>query len=157
LLIILGASHLPAAEDEPGDGNKPTTAAGSAAEPARKFSGYKRLKARSQGAVTIVSPVDKRLADEQLIYAFGLELRRLVERDGAKNVVVNLGSVEHLSAAAMGKLLQLDKQLKKANGKLVLSNLGKPIQELFSILRLDQYFAIEKEEADAVKAFKKPQ
>jgi len=155
LLTSLGVSRLSAAEGEASDGSQPTAAG--AAEPTRKFSGYRRLKARGQGAVTIVVPVDKRLADEQLVYDFGLELQRLVERDGAKNIVINLGSVEHLSAAAMGKLIQFDKQLKKVNGKLVLSNLGKPIQELFSVIRLDQYFAIEKEEADAVKAFKKPQ
>jgi anti-sigma B factor antagonist len=53
----------------------------------------------------------------------------------------------------LGKLINLDRVVKKANGKLVLCAIDPQIMEVFTITKLDRVFKIAKDEQAALQMF----
>jgi anti-sigma B factor antagonist len=72
----------------------------------------------------------------------GDELFALVDRDGARTVLLDFGNVEFLSSAALNKLIMLDKKVRQNAGRLKLCSLRPEILEVFVITRLNQLFDI---------------
>ena len=103
--------------------------------------------------VSIVNFVDRKILDEANIQELGRELFHLVEEEQRKKLLLNFSNVEFLSSAALGKLITLDKKVKKAGGQLKLSNIRPEIYEVFAITRLNRLFDIKDDEADALAAF----
>ena len=103
--------------------------------------------------VSIVNFVDRKILDEANIQELGRELFHLVEEEQRKKLLLNFSNVEFLSSAALGKLITLDKKVKKASGQLKLSNIRPEIYEVFAITRLNRLFDIKDDEADALAAF----
>ena len=62
-----------------------------------------------------------------------LRARQLV---GARSVVVDFQSVTYLSSASFRPLLSLLRAVRAQGGRLVLCNLGREVQEVFSVTRL---------------------
>lgn len=78
----------------------------------------------------------------------------LMERPaGLKKMLLNLRYVEGLDAAALGKLIALDKKMRTFGGKLCLCNLGPVVYEVFTITRLDEFFDIRVDETKALERF----
>jgi anti-sigma B factor antagonist len=61
--------------------------------------------------------------------------------------------VDFYSAAALGKLITLEKKVKANGGVLKLSNIRPEIYEVFAITRLNRLFDIKDDEGDALAAF----
>ncbi len=78
----------------------------------------RRIETSEVGDVTIVSFVDKRILDEQNIQTIGEQLFELVESEGRRKLLLNFKNVEYLSSAALGKLINLNNKVRKANGQL---------------------------------------
>ena len=114
---------------------------------------YRRLELSEVGDVAVVRFVDFKILDEANIQEMGQELFHLVEQDSHKKVLLNFSNVQFLSSAALGKLITLDKKVKKAEGKLKLSNILPDIYEVFTITKLNRLFDIYDDEAEALKAF----
>ena len=68
-------------------------------------------------------------------------------------MLLNFSNVQFLSSAALGKLITLDKKVKKAEGKLKFSNILPDIYEVFAITKLNRLFEIFDDEAEALKSF----
>lgn len=119
------------------------------ASPAKR----RRLEVEQIGDVTVVNFVDRKILDDQNIQQIGDQLFSLVEAEGYKRLLLNFGNVEYLSSAALGKLITLNKKCKEAGGKLILSNIGSQIYEVFEITKLDKFFKILKDEQSALQAF----
>lgn len=117
------------------------------------MSAHQRLSVSSVADVSIVNFVDRKILDEANIQELGRELFHLVEEEQRKKLLLNFSNVEFLSSAALGKLITLDKKVKKQNGKLKLSNIRPEIYEVFAITRLNKLFDIKDDEADALAAF----
>lgn len=103
--------------------------------------------------VSIVNFVDRKILDEANIQELGRELFHLVEEEQRKKLLLNFTNVEFLSSAALGKLITLDKKVKKVGGQLKLSNIRPEIYEVFAITRLNRLFDIKDDESDALAAF----
>ncbi|MCE9553388.1 MAG: STAS domain-containing protein [Planctomycetes bacterium] len=114
---------------------------------------HQRLSVQMVADVSIVNFVDRKILDEANIQELGRELFHLVEEEQRKKLLLNFSNVEFLSSAALGKLITLDKKVKKQNGKLKLSNIRPEIYEVFAITRLNKLFDIKDDEADALAAF----
>ncbi|MCG8587627.1 MAG: STAS domain-containing protein [Pirellulales bacterium] len=114
---------------------------------------YRRIELTEVGEVAVVRFVDFKILDEANIQEMGQELFHLVEQDGYKKVLLNFSNVQFLSSAALGKLITLDKKVKKAGGQLKLSNILPDIYEVFAITKLNRLFDIREDEADALAAF----
>ena len=113
-----------------------------------------QLISHVQQGVTIVHFSDAKVIDQRNINLIGAELTEMVEKSGARKMLVNLENVQYLSSAVLGKLISLHKALRMQKGVLKLCSIGAPIFEVFEITRLDRVFDIYKSEDEALTAFR---
>jgi anti-anti-sigma factor len=96
------------------------------------------------------------LQDEKMADALLQELQANVDYYGARKVVIDLQRIKYISSVAFRPLLHLRRQLREADGRLVLCGLSPVIGDVFYTTRLvspDGAFAAPFElEADAVAA-----
>lgn len=112
-----------------------------------------RLTVSESNGVTVVNFSDRKILEEFSIMEIGNELSQLVEgRDNLK-ILLNFSDVEHLSSAALGMLITLNKKVSEAKGLLRLSNISPQIYEVFKITRLNELFEIHDTADQALKSF----
>ena len=99
--------------------------------------GHRRVDIEEVSDVTIAKFIDKKILDE----------------DVRKKIILDFSNVEYLSSAALGKLITLDKKVKKAKGKLKLCSIRPDIYEVFAITRLNQLFDIAETQEAALEGF----
>lgn len=119
----------------------------------RKYEGFRRLAVEDVGDVTVVRFRDQKIIEDVNIQELGKELFRLIEELGVDKLLVNFGSVDFVSSAALGKYITLDKKVKARGKTLKLSNIRPEIYEVFAITKLNRLFDIKDDEADALAAF----
>ena len=95
------------------------------------------------GDITVANFSVNKIGDEQSIQAIGEQLFSLVDELGRKKILLNLGNVEYLTSAALGKFVALNKKLDLAGGRLALCNVGPQIYEVLEISNVDKLFKIE--------------
>jgi len=81
------------------------------------------------------------------------ELRRAVRTavdDGARHVVVNLEEVADIDSSGVAELASAHITTNNRGGTLRLCCLSKKLKHIFAITRLEDVFAIDASEADAV-------
>ena len=76
-----------------------------------------------------------------------------MEEEQRKKLLLNFSNVEFFPAQALGKLITLEKKVKKQHGQLKLTNIRPEIYEVFAITHLNRLFDIKEDEADALAAF----
>lgn len=118
---------------------------------------YRRIQVSqisgSAGNVSLVRFTDRRIIDAANIQELGEELFGLVEKEGARTLVLSFGTVDFLSSAALNKLIMLNTKLKAAQGKMRLCGLKPEIHEVFVITKLIKVFDIKSDENDALAGF----
>ncbi len=72
--------------------------------------------------------------------------------EGVKKVIIDLGKVSYLNSTALGVLISAHATFTKANGKIVLANLTKGIENIFVITKLTLIFDIYRSIEEAKKA-----
>lgn len=107
----------------------------------------------SAGNVSLVRFSDRRIIDAASIQELGEELFSLVEKEGAKALVLNFTNVDFLSSAALNKLIMLNTKLKPTGGKMRLCGLKPEIKEVFVITKLTKVFDIKDDENEALNGF----
>ncbi len=80
------------------------------------------------------------IADE-----FRNELRKLVQ-ESPREVVIDLAGVEMVDSVGIGILIATHNSLNNAKGELKVINVDKDIYSLFTTMRLDHHFTVEKAE-----------
>lgn len=99
--------------------------------------------------VTVIHVLDTRIAVIEL-----LELLDNAMNDGTMDrIVLNLGSIQQVSSAALGKLIKLTSRASQARGRLRLCNVHADLRHVFRITRLDRVFDIDDTEAESLAAF----
>ena len=111
------------------------------------------LKVHKQGEVCVVEFEDRKILEEHVINQIGERLGEIVEDEPDPKLLLDFRNVEHLSSAALGMLITLNKQLGERQGRLVLANIHPQIYEVFKITRLNKLFTIHSNTEDAIKAF----
>lgn len=111
------------------------------------------LKIRKQSDVCVVEFEDRKILEEHVINLIGERLGEMVEDQTEPRLLLDFRNVEHLSSAALGMLITLNKQLAERQGQLVLANIHPQIYEVFKITRLNKLFNIQSTTEDAIKAF----
>jgi len=112
-----------------------------------------KLNIRKDGSVSIVKFEDRKILDELVINEIGERLNELAESEPQPEILLDFENVEHLSSAALGMLVVLNKQLAGRQGQLVLAGIRPQIYEVFKITRLNRIFNIHNTTEDALKAF----
>ena len=112
-----------------------------------------RVSVKNSGGVNIVEFADRKILEELSIAEIGEELAKVVTGTNDVKMLLSFKNVEHLSSAALGMLISLNKQVAQKKGKLKLSDITPQIYEVFEITKLDKLFTILQDEQAALQAF----
>ena len=83
----------------------------------------------------------------------GERLSELADSEPNPKLLLDFSNVEHLSSAALGVLIKLNRQVADAGGRLKLSDISPPIFEVFRITRLNKLFDIHETTGRALEDF----
>jgi anti-sigma B factor antagonist len=107
----------------------------------------------SQRDIRIVEFTHNKILDEANITQIGNTLTALVEEHTPPKLLLDFASVDHLSSAALGMLINLNNKIKQKNGQLRLTNIKPQIYEVFVITKLNKLFRIFPTRPEALSSF----
>jgi len=105
--------------------------------------------------VRIVEFTNNKILDEANIAEIGATLSLLIDDKDVEQpkLLLDFTSVDHLSSAALGMLINANNRIKQRNGQLRLSNIKTQIFEVFRITKLDRLFKIFDTRDEAMASF----
>lgn len=103
--------------------------------------------------VILVEFADRKIIEELSISEIGDELSNLVDGQSGVKILLSFKNVGHLSSAALGMLITLNKKVTGQNGRLRLSDITPQIYEVFKITRLNKLFEIYDTAEQALAGF----
>ncbi len=106
-----------------------------------------------QDEVNVVRFADRKILEELSIREIEEELFGLVKSTPEIHLLLSFSGVEHLSSAALGMLINLQKEVHKQQGQLKLSDINPQIFEVFKITRLNRHFDIHQTADEAIRKF----
>jgi anti-sigma B factor antagonist len=110
------------------------------------------LRIKRSEDVSVVEFADRKIL-ELAIQEIGEELHQVVDCEPSIKLLLNFKNVDHLSSAALGMLITLNKKVKEQNGDLKLSDINRQIFEVFKITRLNRVFDIHNTADEALAQF----
>jgi anti-sigma B factor antagonist len=111
------------------------------------------LQVRTAETIHVVSFSDRKILEELSIREIEEELFGVVTANPSVKLLLDFSNVEHLSSAALGMLINLQKEVEKHSGRLKLTNINPQIYEVFKITRLNKIFEIHDKAEQAISAF----
>jgi len=111
------------------------------------------LKMRKADGVSVVEFADRKILEEISIAEIGDEFSKLVGSNPGIQLLVSFKNVEHLSSAALGMLINLNKTVSDKAGQLKLADITPQIFEVFKITRLNKLFNIHDTSEQAISQF----
>jgi anti-sigma B factor antagonist len=103
--------------------------------------------------VTVIDVLESKLSGPTLMQDFALELSNALEASPSKNILINLNRVEFISSAALNRLINYQKRVIDAHGRLKLCCLAPSLESVFVATRLIQVFDIRPTEREALASF----
>ncbi|MCG3137058.1 MAG: hypothetical protein HJJLKODD_00900 [Phycisphaerae bacterium] len=107
----------------------------------------------TKDGICFVEFSDRKILEEIYINEIGDQLGKIIEEHRPINLLLNFRKVEHLSSAALGMLINLQKKIAGQSGRLKLSDINPQIFEVFKITRLNKVFEIHDSAAAAKASF----
>ena len=111
------------------------------------------LRVTESNGVTIVAFSERKILEELSITEIGAELSKIVDGKSNVKMLISFAAVEHLSSAALGMLIKLNKQVGESGGALKLADISAQIYEVFKITRLNKIFDIHDTSEKALASF----
>jgi anti-sigma B factor antagonist len=112
-----------------------------------------RLAISQQKDISLVEFKESKILDELNINEIGNTLGGLVETSERPRILLDFTSVDHLSSAALGMLININNKIKEKNGQLRLCKIRPQIMEVFVITKLNRLFRISDKRDEAIKSF----
>jgi anti-sigma B factor antagonist len=106
-----------------------------------------------QKDIKIVEFTNSRILDEANIADIGTTLTSLIDEVEHPKLLLDFTTVDHLSSAALGMLINANNKVKERNGQLRLTNIKPQIMEVFVITKLNKLFKILPNRAEALTSF----
>jgi anti-sigma B factor antagonist len=103
--------------------------------------------------VRVVEFTNNKILDEANIAEIGATLNTLIDESDQPRLLLDFTSVDHLSSAALGMLINANNRIKQRNGQLRLANIKPQIFEVFRITKLDRLFRIYGNRGEAMASF----
>ena len=114
---------------------------------------YPPVTVSSQKDIRIVEFTHSKILDEGNISEIEQVMLKLIgERDQPK-LLLDFAAVDHMSSAALGKLINAYHEIKRKNGQLRLANIKPQIFEIFVITKLNKLFKILPTRQEALGSF----
>ena len=79
------------------------------------------------------------------------DILQYLQKNTVKRLVLNLGGVPYVDSSAIAVMVEALQKLRKADGKVYLTDLTPRVKGLLQIARLDSIFVVCADEADALK------
>jgi stage II sporulation protein AA (anti-sigma F factor antagonist) len=115
---------------------------------------YTYIELQDAGEVLVVSFNQASILDQMVIDQIGREFDQAgLEASGNRKLLLNFQTVEYMSSAMLGKLIQLHKRCKADKIKLKLCGIAKNPLDVFKITKLDKLFEIHKDAPTALATF----
>jgi anti-sigma B factor antagonist len=111
------------------------------------------LSVIQQKDIRIIEFTNSRILDEANINEIGQTLTTLIEERNNPKLLLDFSTVDHLSSAALGMLINANNKIREANGQLRLANIKPQIMEVFVITKLNKLFRIFPSRAEALTSF----
>jgi anti-sigma B factor antagonist len=108
---------------------------------------------QNQKDISIVQFTNNRILDEGNIADIGSTLKVLIEEKDHPKLLLDFSTVDHLSSAALGMLINANNSIKQRNGQLRLTNIKPQIYEVFVITKLNKLFRIYPSREEALASF----
>lgn len=102
----------------------------------------KYLRISQQQDAVIVDVGVSLLTEEVNIEQFGHELFALVEQFGCRKLVVNMGTVQLVTSAGLGKMITLHRKMHRHKGQVIFCHLTKPVEDVLETSRLITYLVV---------------
>ena len=103
--------------------------------------------------VQVVEFTNNKILDEANIAEIGATLNALIDEREQPRLLLDFSSVDHLSSAALGMLINANNNIKQRNGQLRLANIKPQIYEVFVITKLNKLFRIFPNREEALASF----
>ena len=111
------------------------------------------LSVTQQKDVRVVEFTNNRILDEANIAEIGSTLNALIDEMASPKLLLDFVTVDHLSSAALGMLINVNNRVKHKNGQLRLANIKPQILEVFVITKLNKLFKILPTKTEALANF----
>lgn len=111
------------------------------------------LNITQSSGVHVVGFADRKILEELSIREIEEEISQLVDGQSGVNLLLSFKNVDHLSSAALGMLLVLNKKVSEQSGKLKLSDISPQIFEVFKITKLNKLLDIHPTADQALSSF----
>jgi anti-sigma B factor antagonist len=103
--------------------------------------------------IRIVEFTNNKILDEANIVEIGATLNAMIDEIERPKLLLDFATVDHLSSAALGMLINANNRIKQRNGMLRLANIKPQIREVFTITKLDKLFRILPDRQGALASF----
>jgi anti-sigma B factor antagonist len=103
--------------------------------------------------VRIVEFTNNKILDEANIEDIRKTLDSMIDEVERPKLLLDFATVDHLSSAALGMLINTNNRVKGKNGQLRLANIKPQIFEVFEITKLNKLFKILPTRTEALASF----
>lgn len=112
------------------------------------------IQISDHAGVKKIAFTQRSIIDETVISQIGKDIITVIDGETKPKVLISFQGVEHLSSAALGVLITCHNRIRVKDGQLYLSDIPKPIFEIFKITKLNKMFQIVDSAEAAMKSFK---
>lgn len=103
--------------------------------------------------ISVIEFTNNKILDEANIASIADTLTALIDENENPRLLLDFGTVDHLSSAALGMLININNKVRQKNGQLRLANIKPQIYEVFVITKLNKLFKILPTRAEALTNF----
>jgi anti-sigma B factor antagonist len=103
--------------------------------------------------IRVVEFTNNKILDEANIEDIRRTLDHMIDEVERPKLLLDFATVDHLSSAALGMLINTNNRVKGKNGQLRLANIKPQIFEVFEITKLNKLFKILPTRTEALASF----
>ena len=103
--------------------------------------------------VTVAKITAASILDAGQIERIGHDLAALADHPLIRKIVVDMGAATHLSSAALGMLIDVQKKCDATSSKMTICCLNPSLRRIFKLSKLDKMFTFAKDKKKALEAF----
>ena len=111
------------------------------------------LSVSVEKGIRVIEFTNNKILDEGNIAAIQDTLNVIIDENENPRLLLDFSTVDHLSSAALGMLINVNNRIKQQNGQLRLSNIRPQIMEVFEITKLNKLFKILPTRAEALASY----
>ena len=111
------------------------------------------LSVSVEKGIRVIEFTNNKILDEGNIAAIQETLNVIIDENENPRLLLDFSTVDHLSSAALGMLINVNNKIKQKNGQLRLANIKPQIYEVFMITKLNKLFKILPTRTEALANF----